>query len=241
MVHPANGTAQPLLIAFISIGRQSERPQKTTINLSSNKRLSAIVPEITKKLSSKLPRYMMPTAWLFLEQMPFNGNGKTDRKRLNARASEFSMQLFSNQALKLERSCIGINDKLFCLGGDSITAMRLVAMFRDNGVKISVDEIFKHPTICELSAVARDIAPEAAQETRLPLSLLPNHFLVDEIRREAAEECGVLLDSVENIYPCTPFQESLMALSIKQKGAYMAQLTYRIPESVDLGQLEMAW
>ncbi|KAF7889512.1 uncharacterized protein EAF02_001927 [Botrytis sinoallii] len=197
--------------------------------------------------------------------MPFNGNGKTDRKRLNARASEFSMQLFSkygsmpvdhqppttptekemqriwSQVLKLKRSCIGINDKLFRLGGDSITAMRLVAMFRDNGFRISVDEIFKHPTICELSAVARNIAPEAAQETRLPLSLLPNHFLVDEIRREAAEECGVLLDSVENIYPCTPFQESLMTLSIKQKGAYMVQLTYRIPESVDLGQLEMAW
>ncbi|KAF7920791.1 uncharacterized protein EAE98_008820 [Botrytis deweyae] len=250
MVHPANGTAQPLLIAFISIGRQSERPQKTTINLSSNKRLSAIVPEITKKLSSKLPRYMMPTAWRFLEQMPFNGNGKTDRKRLNARASEFSMQLFSkygsmpveyqppttptekemqriwSQALKLERSCIGINDKLFRLGGDSITAMRLVAMFRDNGFKISVDEIFKHPTIYQIAFIS--------------LSLLPNHFLVDEIRREAAEERGVLLDSVENIYPCTPFQESLMALSIKQKGAYMAQLTYRIPESVDLGQFEMA-
>jgi amino acid adenylation domain-containing protein len=58
--------------------------QKKEITLFYESRESAIGPtEIRKKLAETLPKYMLPTAFHRMEELPRNGNGKIDRNRLN--------------------------------------------------------------------------------------------------------------------------------------------------------------
>jgi aryl carrier-like protein len=49
---------------------------------------------------------------------------------------------------------IGIDDNFFELGGDSILSIRIIARAAQQGVEISADDLFMHPTIRELAAKA---------------------------------------------------------------------------------------
>jgi aryl carrier-like protein len=56
--------------------------------------------------------------------------------------------------LGLAADSIGVDESFFDLGGDSITSLRIVAKARSVGLKISVRQVFTHPTIEDLAAVA---------------------------------------------------------------------------------------
>ena len=47
-------------------------------------------------------------------------------------------------------------------------------------------------------------------------------------------------DTIENAYPCTPLQEGLMALSIKQSGAYISQHIFDLPIGINLALFRAA-
>ena len=56
-----------------------------------------------------------------------------------------------------------------------------------------------------------------------------------------ASELEVDPNMIEDIYPCTPMQEGLMALSTKSPGAYIAQLRWRLSESIDMARFRNSW
>jgi aspartate racemase len=131
---------------------------------------TATADELRHALQQRLPEYMVPAAFVFIDALPLTVNGKVDRKALpkpdsirrqNASAyvaprsaTEVRLAEIWADVLKLER--VGIEDSFFELGGHSLIAVRLVAeMERQLGCSASVALLFKFPTIAQLAAELR--------------------------------------------------------------------------------------
>lgn len=71
-----------------------------------------------------------------------------------------------------------------------------------------------------------------------PFTLLPIKTPHLELVLRSCEMTG---DEIEDIYPCTPFQEGLMAITAQQPTAYIAQITLGIPESINISRFKAAW
>jgi amino acid adenylation domain-containing protein len=133
-----------------------------------------------------LPEFMVPAGIVFLDALPVTANGKLDRAALPApqfaaqgRAPRTAVEevvcgLFA-EVLGLDR--VGADDGFFDLGGDSLSAMRLVARIRAVlDADISVRALFAAPTPAAVAALAHGSAdarpPLVAGDrpTRIPLS-----------------------------------------------------------------------
>ncbi|MGM9924501.1 MAG: amino acid adenylation domain-containing protein [Bacillus sp. (in: firmicutes)] len=119
--------------------------------------------ELRRFAGEKLPEYMLPNAFVKMEELPLTPNGKLDRKRLPAPLIEKSLQAEKSadlkEALLQELFCdvlhipyAGIDDSFFELGGHSLTASVLVQRIRDTfGTEIGIADIFQAPKIADLS------------------------------------------------------------------------------------------
>ncbi|WP_218080278.1 non-ribosomal peptide synthetase [Anthocerotibacter panamensis] len=137
-------------------------------------------------LQQKVPEYMVPAAFVFLEAMPLTPNGKVDRRALPAPAyagdmaedgaprtpvEELLVRLWA-QVLGLPQ--VGIHDNFFALGGHSLLATQVIARVRETfGVEVPLRGLFEAPTIAAFAAYL----PAGAGVACLPL---------DPIAREGA-------------------------------------------------------
>lgn len=144
---------------------------------SGNKRLHAyIVPKKGPKPPVKqlrdfvlktLPDYMIPSSFTFLESFPLNPNGKADRAALPARDQSRPQleQPYVAPRTELERCLcdlwreilsldqVGIHDRFFELGGDSIQAAVFINKLREKlGEFLYIVTIFESPTIADFAA-----------------------------------------------------------------------------------------
>ncbi|MFJ9691430.1 amino acid adenylation domain-containing protein [Kitasatospora sp. NPDC101183] len=125
---------------------------------------------LRERVASRVPEYMVPSAFVLLDELPLTANGKLDRRALpepdfGARASERAARnpreevlcaLFA-EVLGLER--VGIDDSFFELGGDSIVSIQLVSRARKAGLEFSPRDVFRHRTVEALALVA-EVADE---------------------------------------------------------------------------------
>ncbi|MEH1848659.1 MAG: amino acid adenylation domain-containing protein [Nostoc sp.] len=136
----------------------------TTLN--SEQTLS--IPELRHFLESKLPNYMVPTAFIMLEALPLTPNGKIDRKALPAPdwtqlilqsnfvapstpIEEILAQIWA-EVLGLNK--VGIHNNFFELGGDSIITIQVITKANQAGIKLEPRQLFQYQTIAELAKVA---------------------------------------------------------------------------------------
>ncbi|KAF9700091.1 hypothetical protein EKO04_001733 [Ascochyta lentis] len=116
--------------------------------------------ELLEMVRTRLPSYMVPRVIKVIDRMPLNNNGKIDRKALERNTQRKSRQdtpnsddrtlsVFENQVrqiwgdiLCIEPTTIGRNDRFFDIGGDSITAMRVVLETRKHSLAITVRDVF---------------------------------------------------------------------------------------------------
>lgn len=123
--------------------------------------------ELRGFLQNKLPDYMVPGAFIWLDSIPLTPNGKVDRKSLPAPdvirpaleriyvaprgPIEEALAEIWAEVLKLKR--IGIHDNLFDLGGDSIRTIQIHAKAKQRGLDFSIQQIFRYQTVHELARV----------------------------------------------------------------------------------------
>jgi amino acid adenylation domain-containing protein/non-ribosomal peptide synthase protein (TIGR01720 family) len=221
--------------------------------------------EIQSELTQSLPRFMVPTAYIPLTSIPLTAGGKTNRKilreigltmtveQLNSLSSininkapptsamEKQLQELWASTLGISPRSIGVNDDFFHLGGDSIYAMKLVAAAREVGLGITVASIFRHPTLSRMTDELSHVE-DTAQKQISPFELLqiPTDTWAD-LRTKAARVCKITATSIQDIYPCTPLQDGLMALSIKNQGAYVSQSIFRLPIDIDISRFKASW
>ncbi|RKI67440.1 amino acid adenylation domain-containing protein, partial [Corallococcus sp. AB049A] len=127
-------------------------------------------PEVLRDfMRQRVPDYMLPSVFVPLDALPLTPQDKVDRKALPApsgqRASrrefvapqtprEQVLAQVLAQVLRVDR--VGLDDNFFELGGDSIISLQVVARARQAGVRLQVKDLFQHPTLGALAAVARD-------------------------------------------------------------------------------------
>ncbi len=145
--------------------------------------------ELDRFLAAELPSYMVPASYTLLEALPLNSSGKLDRARLPvpvlasgaayaapSTTTERTLVHLWHEVLGVDRKRIGVHDDFFALGGDSLTATRLLAAIREQlGVELPLRALFPATTV---SALAR-----AVEEMTLATV--------------GAEELGRLLDEIE--------------------------------------------
>jgi thioesterase domain-containing protein/acyl carrier protein len=121
--------------------------------------------ELRQYLGSKLPAYMVPSAFVILEALPLTPNGKVDRRALSAPDQRANLAetavaprtptekiMASLWANLFKGYRIGIHDNFFELGGDSLLAVRLLSeVNKEFDKKLSLAAVFQAPTIEQLA------------------------------------------------------------------------------------------
>ncbi|MCE5167973.1 amino acid adenylation domain-containing protein [Paenibacillus profundus] len=124
------------------------------------------VSELRAHLAAKLPDYMIPSYFVQLDKIPLTPNGKLDRKALPAPAEHArhahdavmprtQLEQLIAEAWKavLELDRIGIHDKYFEVGGNSINLIQLQSKLqRQLGRKVPIVTLFQYPTVHDLAA-----------------------------------------------------------------------------------------
>ncbi|GHF94804.1 MULTISPECIES: non-ribosomal peptide synthetase [Amycolatopsis] len=133
------------------------------------KYLAAYVIGEVPDLTGELPDYLVPAVFVRLDRLPLTRNGKVDRRALPEpdlrpggaervvprNPTEQALGRIWSELLTLEE--VGVHESFFALGGDSITALRLVSRVRRAfGVEVSPRDLFDAPTIGELAETVQD-------------------------------------------------------------------------------------
>ncbi|WP_229579421.1 non-ribosomal peptide synthetase [Rhodococcus rhodochrous] len=130
------------------------------------------------ELGRTLPSYMVPSAFVVLDALPLNANGKLDRRALpepvfeatefRAPTGEIEQIVADVFADVLGADKIGADDDFFALGGDSIVSIQLVSRAKARGVAFTPRDVFERRTVAGLAEVATRVEREAGRPAELP-------------------------------------------------------------------------
>ena len=139
-------------------------------------------------LTNKLPDYMVPATFVFLDELPLSPNGKVDRKALPAPEQkpelkrDYVAPQTQNEKILAEIWCgllnvekISINDNFFELGGDSILGIQVISRATQAELTLTAAQLFEHQTVAQLAAVAKTAKLTLAEQDLVigPVLLTP--------------------------------------------------------------------
>ncbi len=194
-------------------------------------------------LVTALPDYMVPAGFVVLESLPLTANGKLDRKALPApdygssatggkprsEREKLLAQLFA-ETLRLDT--VGVEDRFFDLGGDSIMSIQLVSRARAKGLTITVRDVFEHQTVAALAQVTADtdrtapVLPDIGPAGPVPLTPVMYEFL---------ERGGPIAEYNQSIVVATPPSATVETLTCALQALldWHDSLRLRLAESPD--------
>jgi amino acid adenylation domain-containing protein/non-ribosomal peptide synthase protein (TIGR01720 family) len=178
----------------VVIGREDRPAEKRLVAYFVVKgRRSLTVAELRDFLTARLPNFMIPAAFVPLENLPLTPNGKINRdalpppefqsvtERFVAPRSHFEQVLASIWSNVLGTERIGVHDNFFELGGDSILSIQIIARANQAGLGLAPRQIFQHQTIAELAKVTEESFTQKAEQGlvtgEVPLTPIQASFL----------------------------------------------------------------
>ncbi|MGH2621779.1 MAG: condensation domain-containing protein, partial [Anaerolineales bacterium] len=169
-------------------------------------------------LKGTLPEHMLPSAFVFLDKLPLNPNGKVDRKDLPApdvsdqlveayvaprTPTEALLARIWAEVLRIKQ--LGIYDNFFELGGDSILSLQIVSRARQAGLALTPRQVFDHPQIAELAEAAERGLPQRAEQGRIhgqvALTPIQRWFFEHELSNPHHWNQAVLLKARQRLDP----------------------------------------
>ena len=260
---PREGPFQDQLVAVITLSVSDQpQPELTPLRLcleSRKEETRRIVSKLAEFVQRRFPAHGVPSVWIVVEDIPKTASSKLDRLRVQ----EWIMNMSSDVAEKIRHILdedadalpntamqerighlwsetldipldrIRLRSSFLRLGGDSITAMKLVASARRRGISISVADVFQYPRLQELGQQARMLELEETVED-MPFSWLSPQTDRDAFISDITSRFGIEAASIEDVYPATPFQEALMALSSGSRADYSISTVHKLPKGIDL-------
>ena len=154
------------------------------------------IPELRVYLKTKIPDYMVPSAFVFIDKFPLTPNGKIDRKALPspmeavpqedkvylAPQTETEKKVASIWCEVLKSKQIGIDENFFEIGGHSMLAVTLmVKVEKELGVRLPLASLFDHVTIQDMAKLLEketgsikwsSLVPIKSKGTKKPLYLV---------------------------------------------------------------------
>ncbi|WP_259740823.1 condensation domain-containing protein, partial [Pseudomonas poae] len=189
--------------------------------------------------------YMVPAAYVRLDNLPLTNNGKVDRKALPApdqdallsrgyeapqgKVESTLAQIWAD-VLKVEQ--VGRHDNFFELGGHSLLAVNLIERMRRADLSADVRVLFSQPTLAALAAAVgsgREVAVPANLITpdcvRITPDLLPLITLDQASIDHIVAQVPGGLANVQDIYALAPLQEGILYhhIAAEQGDPYLLQ------------------
>ncbi|KAG6223229.1 D-lysergyl-peptide-synthetase subunit 1 [Claviceps purpurea] len=221
LLRPISG--RTVLTALVMPDQRLENGEKTSNSLlmelaDVSQDFRAALALAASKLRLALPIHMVPSVYLPIRHFPTTKGGKIDRGHLQSLLlslppeyvygseeatthqgeepksdREKLLQGCFAQALDLPRTRIDLDSNFFQLGGDSLSAMRLLALALEEGISsIAYQDIFGHPTLRELVLVSTSDASHdplsSATVEMAPFSLVKDPEILIQV---AIEQCGL--------------------------------------------------
>ncbi|PIG81413.1 nonribosomal peptide synthase [Aspergillus arachidicola] len=190
------------------------------------------IERISRELQESLPSYMIPSIFVPLSSIPLTLTGKANRRLLLETVARWPEDRFAtyrcgsqssstykapvNQrddqirrlvatALKKKPEAISMGSSFLALGGDSISAMRLVTLAKQEGLCLTVGDIFNHPILSDLARVLREGAIEELQPKKVKFKGLNSYAGL--LRRLSPD----IADNIHEIIPTTAYQRMTLA------------------------------
>ncbi|KAM0430348.1 hypothetical protein ACHAQK_010679 [Fusarium lateritium] len=250
---------------------ETEQINGVTILAPSSKIQTALC-RLRDGLADRLPSHMVPTAFMPWKRIPLTPSGKTNRKAVRQlltsleAGSSLLQRYLTTQGIKkspetkigkllqqlwaevllIDVDSIGSQDHFTRLGGDSLAAMKLVASARQAGLQLTVGSIFTHPVLEDYSRILETGQDKVVDKDPAPFELMPEDTSspdgLDSRLVDFAAQCNVSPDQITDIYPCTPMQEALFAITARQPTAYTYRQIFRASgDDVDVAKFQAAW
>ncbi|KAF2031182.1 acetyl-CoA synthetase-like protein [Setomelanomma holmii] len=219
--------------------------------------------DLRQQMKPILSKHSIPTAIVPLGSMPLTQSRKIHRRALREMSLESFMQsdrlgtksytdkrmpmseherllqeLWA-KAIGIDSELIGLDDHFLDMGGDSVAAMALAGLARDAGLSLKTSLVFQHVT---LEGMATSLTISRQDGAITPFSLLSvDHGNFQSVIASAASACNVTEDHIEDLYPSTPLQEGLLALSGSEQNAYISTETIQLTPAIEIDRLERAF
>lgn len=232
---------------------------------------------LSDKLAKVVPPYMVPSVYIPIEKIPMTATGKTNRRQLRQSASKLDWEqlaglntsrinsrppttamekrlrtLWTN-ILDRDMTKMTVEDSFFSVGGDSVGAMRLVALARAQGLQFSVADVFRNPKLCDLARfierctsseneIDDDDDDDAAYE---PFAALIQHTKSSESIEEFLREVNSPAlqpdhSSIRDVYPVTSFQQLSVLGALQTLPSYWNYVFIDLTAHVNIDAVRLA-
>ncbi|MBD0372769.1 MAG: AMP-binding protein, partial [Pyrinomonadaceae bacterium] len=201
----------PSVRETVVIAREDESREKRLVAyVVSREEEEASVSELRGYLKEKLPEYMIPSAFLFLDELPLTPNGKVDRRALPApehtRPEQEKAYVAPRTGLEailtgmwqrmLNVDKIGIYDDFFELGGNSLKAAIFINKLEERlGERVRVVVLFKAPSVQALASYLNEHHPDAVAR------MCVEGFDVDESMEGASRSKDATVSPLVEVQP----------------------------------------
>jgi len=258
----------PGVLQAVAVGRRRASGQRRLIAyLIADENAMPSTSHIRSSLAAKIPNYMIPAAFILVDEIPQTHNGKVDRVALEqvtgnhleiaedytAPEGKLATYLCEIWGDVLEHSRVGVHDNFFALGGDSIQGFLLSAKLNRIGIGLPATQVFQTPTVAEMAlhiesvlespqAVANALARRASSER--PSTDAPEP--AEEKFQDAYGEAARLADKpdeIDRLYPLTDMQKGMLFHSLLDPGSgvYCEQFVHTLKGDLDLEAYNRAW
>lgn len=253
LVLPSSDQQTEQLVSFVATKRGQAAPTDICTILSSD---ASMYDALTTKLAKNLPVYMIPGHILQVNFIPLSAAQKVDRRQLANLWKEYSSKLAEEipdsvseplteveQMLRqtlshvsgVQQSRIYRSTSIYHLGLDSISAIQISAALRERGQNLSVIDILQNPTLSKLSSRLQE---GATLSHKVEKTDRKNSNAYEMLCRELSEH----VTGTEQIYPCTPTQENMIAQFVQTGGkSYYNHLIMKLDANVDIRILKACW
>ncbi|PLB35929.1 uncharacterized protein BDW47DRAFT_127670 [Aspergillus candidus] len=133
-------------------------------------------------------------------------------------------------------------DVFFDVGGDSVRSQMLLTAAGKQGIHLTMEQIFMNASLEEMATAAQivEVREDDTDYDLQPFTLIRGLGL-EQTLGEVAAKCNVQTDKIENVYPCSPMQEALVAEFDGTTNPYVRQFVFRLAEDLAVHSLEQAW
>ncbi|MBS1518087.1 MAG: amino acid adenylation domain-containing protein [Bacteroidetes bacterium] len=171
-----------------------------------------------RELRKVLPDYMIPSSFIFIDEIPYTPNGKIDKKSLPVPDDvKISQGIHEEPEGEIEKILtavwkevlgaekISVNDNFFELGGDSIMTIQIISRANREGIRILPKQIFQFQTIAELAAVVERKTAEAVYQGAVTgevmLTPVQKRFFEHNIQNQSLFNHSILLSVPSAVNP----------------------------------------